>query len=214
MRYKGKLVQWYDERGYGLIAPEDGAMQLFVHISAFPNPRVRPKRGEWLTYELGEDERGRPKAERVLPPGVKPRPAWRERPLLVSATLSLGWFLVLGGAVLGGWTPPWVLWLYLFASAFSLFLYAWDKRAAQRDDWRTPEKTLHLLALAGGWPGALVAQPLFRHKTRKLSFLVLFWATVVLNCAALIGLHTAQGRSLLASPELRAVIGAPTPPKR
>jgi uncharacterized membrane protein YsdA (DUF1294 family) len=44
---------------------------------------------------------------------------------------------------------------------------------------------LHLLSLAGGWPGALVAQRAFRHKTQKLSFKIVLWAIVAAHCAAL-----------------------------
>jgi uncharacterized membrane protein YsdA (DUF1294 family) len=42
-----------------------------------------------------------------------------------------------------------------------------------------------MLALVGGWPGALVAQRVLRHKSRKKPFQVTFWVVVVLNCAAL-----------------------------
>jgi len=76
--------------------------------------------------------------------------------------------------------------VYGAASAAALIVYAADKSAARRDDWRTPERTLHLLSLAGGWPGALVAQTLFRHKTRKMSFRLVFWITVAVNCVALV----------------------------
>lgn len=53
---------------------------------------------------------------------------------------------------------------------------------------RVPESHLHLLSLAGGWPGALIAQPVFRHKTIKQPFQGVFWATVVLNMAGLVWL--------------------------
>jgi len=75
--------------------------------------------------------------------------------------------------------------VYVAASVAAAALYASDKSAAERHAWRTRERTLHLLALIGGWPGALVAQAVFRHKTRKLSFQLAFWTTVGLNCAAL-----------------------------
>ncbi len=71
------------------------------------------------------------------------------------------------------------------ASVVAFVLYGLDKAAAQRGARRVPEKTLHLWGLFGGWPGALLAQQLFRHKTRKVSFQVVFWLTVVLNCAAI-----------------------------
>ena len=48
---------------------------------------------------------------------------------------------------------------------------------------RIPERTLHLLAFLGGWPGALLGQRFFRHKTKKLSFLIAFWAVVALHVA-------------------------------
>jgi uncharacterized membrane protein YsdA (DUF1294 family) len=84
------------------------------------------------------------------------------------------------------WEPAaWVLGLYLVLSAVTYAVYAGDKTAARNGRRRTRERTLHLLALAGGWPGALVAQRVHRHKTKKLSFRAGFWFTVVVNCAVL-----------------------------
>jgi uncharacterized membrane protein YsdA (DUF1294 family) len=57
--------------------------------------------------------------------------------------------------------------------------------AADKDHWRTKESTLHRFGLIGGWPGALLAQRVFRHKSRKREFQIVFWATIVLNCVAL-----------------------------
>lgn len=70
-------------------------------------------------------------------------------------------------------------------SVTTFLVYALDKRAARRRHWRVPEKLLHLLALLGGWPGALAAQQVLRHKTRKLQFQALFWTTVMLNLSFL-----------------------------
>lgn len=75
--------------------------------------------------------------------------------------------------------------LYAIASVAAFVAYAVDKRAARSGAWRTPESTLHLLALLGGWPGALLAQTVLRHKTQKSSFRAVFWVTVIMNCAAL-----------------------------
>ncbi|WEF35009.1 DUF1294 domain-containing protein [Pseudoduganella chitinolytica] len=64
--------------------------------------------------------------------------------------------------------------------------YARDKSAARTGRRRTPENTLLLLGLIGGWPGALLAQRRLRHKTAKASFQVRFWLTVLVNVAALL----------------------------
>ncbi len=100
--------------------------------------------------------------------------------LLAFAALCL---LPLGGAVqmaLGGtsWLP---LLAYLLVSLLSLLLYWQDKRQARVQGPRTPEKVLHASELCGGWPGALLAQQLFRHKTRKPSYQVTFWAIVAVH---------------------------------
>jgi len=86
-----------------------------------------------------------------------------------------------------------ILILYLAASVAALIAYGVDKSAARGGRWRTPESTLHLLALIGGWPGALIAQKVFRHKSRKRSFRVAFLFTVALNCAALLLFWWATG---------------------
>ncbi|MBA6097301.1 MULTISPECIES: DUF1294 domain-containing protein [Pseudomonas] len=75
----------------------------------------------------------------------------------------------------------WPLALYPAMSLVSVMLYWQDKHQARQQAWRTPEKVLHASELLGGWPGALLAQQLFRHKTRKLSYQLLFWAIVLLH---------------------------------
>ena len=67
-------------------------------------------------------------------------------------------------------------------------MYGLDKRAALRGEWRASEASLHIVALLGGWPGALIAQSVFHHKTRKQPFHTIFWATVALNCVGLAAL--------------------------
>jgi uncharacterized membrane protein YsdA (DUF1294 family) len=66
-------------------------------------------------------------------------------------------------------------------SGMAFVVYAIDKKAARRRHWRIPENFLHLLALLGGWPGALAAQRVLRHKCSKQRFLVVFWLTAALN---------------------------------
>jgi uncharacterized membrane protein YsdA (DUF1294 family) len=73
-------------------------------------------------------------------------------------------------------------------------VYSYDKEAAQRDQQRTPEKILQMLALFGGWPGALIAQAKLRHKNRKASFQGVFWVVVVINLVALVWLLRGFGQ--------------------
>jgi uncharacterized membrane protein YsdA (DUF1294 family) len=93
--------------------------------------------------------------------------------------------------------------LYLIIAWYALFslttyvVYAIDKRAARKDRWRVPEAHLHLLALLGGWPGAMLAQQTLRHKSVKRSFRFVFWITVILNLAAMIWLFSPAGARLL-----------------
>ncbi|MDP9505283.1 DUF1294 domain-containing protein [Pseudomonas protegens] len=70
---------------------------------------------------------------------------------------------------------------YGAVSLLTFLLYWHDKRRARAEGQRTPEKVLHALELAGGWPGALLAQQLLRHKTRKVSYQTLFWLIVALH---------------------------------
>lgn len=93
--------------------------------------------------------------------------------------------LFFGWAIRGGRLPFEAVFVALGMSAITFVVYALDKHAAQTGRWRTPESTLHLLELAGGWPGAWVAQQLLRHKSRKPGYRVVFWLTVLLHGAAL-----------------------------
>ena len=185
MRYQGRITMWKDHKGFGFIDPNGGGDRVFVHIKSFANSQRRPEGNELVTYELASDERGRPQARAVAFVGerwVPPRAAGRSNfPLLLAA----GFLIVVAAAVFLGRLPKIVFPLYLGTSIVAFIAYAIDKSAARRDAWRIPESTLHLLALACGWPGALTAQRLLRHKSAKASFQFTFWVTVTLNCGAL-----------------------------
>lgn len=107
---------------------------------------------------------------------------------LVAAFLAF-----VAAATIMGKLPVAVLVLYLVGSIIAYAAYAVDKSAAKHGQWRTSENTLLLLSLIGGWPGALVAQKRLRHKSRKTSFQIVFWTTVVLNGGALGWLLTTSG---------------------
>jgi len=83
---------------------------------------------------------------------------------------------------------------YLVMSVVAFVAYGIDKRAARGGGRRISEATLLILGLLGGWPGALLAQRRFRHKTRKQPFRTLFWLTVVANVALVVAGWMLLGR--------------------
>ena len=186
MRMAGRIVEWNDARGFGFIEPNGGGDRAFVHVRALPRGR-RPLDGMRVTYSVQRDERQRLTAIDVrlanaasVKSHADAAPTRLPRKWIGVAALT---FLAL--AVWQQKMPMPVLWTYGAMSLVALIVYSADKSRAQRDAWRTPESTLHFVALVGGWPGALVAQDLFRHKRSKAEFQWMFWFTVAANIAAL-----------------------------
>jgi uncharacterized membrane protein YsdA (DUF1294 family) len=75
----------------------------------------------------------------------------------------------------------WIVISYFTLSLLTFSFYGIDKRQAIKDRWRISERTLLLLGGIGGWPGALLAQNTFRHKTKKRPFIVILWLSIVTN---------------------------------
>jgi len=92
-----------------------------------------------------------------------------------------------------GKTPIGIAVIFLVVSIVTYFAYAKDKRAAMDGEWRVSEGTLHFLSLFCGWPGAVIAQQTLRHKTRKVDFRRVFWATVIINMAVFSWFHVPDG---------------------
>ena len=111
---------------------------------------------------------------------MRPKRSAADKILLALALLFLS---AIGLAAYLRQIPLWIGWAYGGASLVTLSVYGLDKYRAQRDHWRIPEATLHFCELCGGWPGALIAQRLFRHKNRKVSFQVVFWLFALAHLA-------------------------------
>jgi len=75
----------------------------------------------------------------------------------------------------------WLIVSYFTLSLLIFILYGVDKYNAIKGRRRISERTLQVGALFGGWPGALMAQQLFRHKTKKRPFIVVLWLSVLIN---------------------------------
>lgn len=185
MRIKGKISQWDDAKGFGFIQPMLKGERIFVHIKALQNRTRWPVLGEVVTYSLGKDEQGRLQAQDVTFAGEKYRIRTAKTASKAPLLLVLGFAGVLLLALFFGKLPLYVLAAYALLSVLTFIAYWLDKRKAQARRWRTPESTLQLLALLGGWPGALLAQAYLRHKSQKRPFLVMFWFAVVVNLIAL-----------------------------
>lgn len=213
MERSGRIKSWNDAKGFGFIQPEQGEpvfthisalhgerrpevgdTVLFV-VGRDAQGRVRAEHvrpaGEW---QLDEPSiRQRPSRPAAKPTTASARPRRSREPTGVSirqpglkALLFLGVCALPVGGALQLWLmagSPLALAVYGLTSLIAFFLYWEDKRKARSYSWRTPENVLHAAELAGGWPGALLAQQVFRHKTRKLSYQVTFWTIVALHQA-------------------------------
>lgn len=208
MRRRGLIKKWNDEKGFGFIAAEGESVDVFFHINSFRHLNFRPVIGQAVTYNLGTDERNRPQALDVRMefsakdtapgrlPGISPP---RRLPQTLPGALSRSstrrlpdWTMrraftcfaaaFIAALVLGAWLDrisSAVPTFYVVVSVFTAAIYASDKDRAGRAQWRTSEKTLHLLELCGGWPGALIAQHWIRHKVGKPWFQATFWLIVL-----------------------------------
>lgn len=206
---RGTLKTWDDEKGYGFISPDEGYGEVFLHISAVRGGR-RPSVGDPLLFIASMDRKGRQRAEHARPEGSsafdersirrklksvddpEPRPRRQARPerrpgsiaylpMKIAVFVLVCLLPVLGLVMMmrmGQFIP---LFAYLALSALAVFLFYDDKRRAYKKQRRTPEASLHLVELLGGWPGSLVAQQLFRHKTRKLSYQAMCWLVVLMH---------------------------------
>lgn len=202
MRLAGQIVEWDDDRGFGFVVTNGSPRRIFFHVSQLQDRRQRPAAGDRITYTTSQDERGRLQARDIarqrLPSQARRKRGGSSRARVGVAALAL---IVLGAAV--GILPAGAAGLYAVASGLSFMAYRADKKAARKRAWRIPEQTLHLLDLAGGWPGALIAQQRYHHKTVKQPFQALFWLSAAANVAGMVWLL----QSGLAAQMLPSLVG-------
>lgn len=199
MRFEGLLTTWNDERGFGFIQPFAGGQEIFVHVKAFPGGGTRPAPNLKVTFEVEMALDGKKKAKNVRPlrvarpnsnPAFTPIGKWSKSSVVALCSFTLV-FLVVN--IIWRPTPLFAIG-YLLASLACFLFYGHDKNAAESGEWRISEAALLMTGLIGGWPGGLVAQQLFRHKTSKVSFQVVFWVTVVINVVGVLWMTTPLGQ--------------------
>lgn len=193
----GKISSWNDDKGFGFITPNSGGKTIFIHINNFSKKHKRPTQGLSVNYQLSTDSKGRRCAINAYPQRGHKKVTKADRQVLFSVFLSIIFLSAVGGLVFLNKLPVIILGIYAILSALTFALYAKDKSAALSGSWRTPESTLHLFSLIGGWPGAIIAQSKLRHKSNKLSFKIVCWGTVIINCVVLGWLLTPEGSDKL-----------------
>jgi uncharacterized membrane protein YsdA (DUF1294 family) len=120
---------------------------------------------------------------------------WSDRAGWLAAWMGGCWLAIcmawlIGAALMPSWRPVWWWTLYLgltaVASPICLAAYGIDKQQATDREERISEKMLHLLALCGGWPGAVLGRRIFRHKTKKVVFRMVLWLILALHVALIV----------------------------
>jgi len=199
MRNRGMITNWKDDRGFGFVTPSDGGPKVFIHIKSFARYQRRPVENEIVTYEVQTDVKGRLQAENVLFLNDSISLHSRARDYKIPLIFCTFFLTFLIWAVFVDKLPFAIIKIYLITSTITFIAYALDKAAAENVERRTRERTLHFFSLVGGWPGALAAQRLLHHKSKKKSFQIGYWVTVFLNCVAIGWLTTPSGVNILHS---------------
>lgn len=197
MRYQGRIESWDDGKGFGFVTPNGGGDKAFVHIKAFLGGQRRPVDGDLITYKVKLDQQRRLQATEIRFPAIRkkqPPPSRKHPPAVL---FCVAFCIVVALATSTGKIPLLIPSIYAAMSIVTFIAYAIDKHAAQRNRWRTPEKTLHLLGLVGGWPGALVAQRMLHHKSSKEAFQTVYRVTVLVNCSAFLWLFSESGSAFI-----------------
>ena len=201
MRFEGRVKSWNDDRGFGFIEPSQGGQEIFVHIKAFPSGTGRPVPNLPVSFEVEQSSDGKKRAKKVIfmrragaAAGVTGRAAtpWPTGSLVVLAAFALTYLVV---TLIWG-TRLYLALAYVVMSLVCATAYWMDKTASQTGQWRISESTLLILGALGGWPGAIIAQQMLRHKTSKASFQAEFMFSIAINVLAFLALTTPLGRFL------------------
>lgn len=188
----GEIDNWDDARGFGFIQILGQKQQVFLHISALVNDSRRPQAGNRVQFHLVKDKQGKLRAEKaLLISGGRVKPSRKMAPASsrFNVMIALSFIVGLAIAYLMQHIPLWLLLYFITTSLVTFIAYAWDKRAARKQQWRVSEFKLQLLSLVGGWPGALLAQQWLRHKSSKGRFKFILWLMVLCNLTLIYLFH-------------------------
>lgn len=213
MKKQGTIVRWDTARGFGFIRSASASGDVFLHVRDCRG--FTPQEGLAVSFEeihvggkgpratavqaAGAAANHAPRTETAGPSRRNAAPRTDRRsprrsaapssaaPATPALLLMLAWSALIAWGIWIGRLPLLAVGAALLLNLVTFFAYWLDKHAAQKGQWRTPENTLHLFSLLGGWPGAWFAQQLLRHKSSKASFRAAYWGTVLLHGLLLAG---------------------------
>ena len=118
--------------------------------------------------------------------------------LFTDMNLNRFCYLLLGLAALGSifTLHPFMMW-FLLVNVLTIVIYGVDKLAARKAWRRVPESTLLIFGMVGGWPGAIVGQQSFRHKTQKQPFKTYFIISVIVSIVAMVAIYLLLTRGMV-----------------
>jgi uncharacterized membrane protein YsdA (DUF1294 family)/cold shock CspA family protein len=175
----GIISNWNEEKGFGFIIPSTGGKSIFFHINDYSYRHKRPLKNLQVQYFTSTDPKGRLCAIDVAPLKGHKDNSRELKQKSLSTILFISFSGVLFYLFQSKLIPLELVCVYAILSVISFLMYAKDKNAAEWGKWRTTESTLHSLSLLGGWPGAALAQSFLGHKSKKISFRIIYWITLV-----------------------------------
>lgn len=199
----GKVIEWNDLKGFGFISLKTEESKVFFHISKVKGRHRRPEIGDEVRFDMSIDEKGRCNAHNVtisyetIRRAESERSSYTEESIPASLYFCATYLILIVAAIMILDGEILFMAAYLLMSVITYTMYAADKSSAQNGSWRTPENTLHIVSLLGGWPGALFAQHQLRHKTRKQPFKSILWMTIFANIIFIGWSFTPEGSQLI-----------------
>ena len=184
--FTSEITEWDDNKGFGYLLHQK--RKLFLHYKDFSARHKRPAIGDQVQYKLGYDTKGRKCAVEAAHVGVEAKQVHDRGRLTLFNWVTLVLLLLIPLAslnkaiVLNEASPLYVTGAGLaliFFNVVTYGAYAGDKHQARAKEWRTPERSLHILEAVGGWPAAFIAQRKLRHKISKAEFQLVYWFIVI-----------------------------------